>query len=150
MDFIEAFISKNSENNFYHYLLKNGAKAEIDNTILEIETLFPDEPLCFQKIMIRRYSNKIWEIPTKELCNGFLKLLKFLNITKINELAAGMGMLSALLSYYVKENNYQISINAYSKYNCNFLEDNRFTYYPVQNKKFKDYETSDPIVFYYH
>lgn len=146
MDFINAVISKDPENNFYHYLLENGTKLQLDEKIVSIEKIFDSEPMCFQKIMIRRYSNKIWEIPTKELCIGLIKLFKYIGINKINELAAGMGMLSALLSHYAIELNFQLEINASTKYNCNFLEDNRFTYYPVQDKKFKDHKSDEPII----
>lgn len=146
MDFTTSFQSQDSENNFCHYLQKHGTKKELDGVIYLLEQNNKQDPFILQTILTKKFPNKLWEIPTKELCTGLLKLFKYLGIHKINELGAGMAMLSAQLSYHTKQIPYELEINAYSKKGCTFLYDNNFTYYPVTDAKFEDHVDPSPII----
>ena len=57
-----------------------------------------------------------------------------------------MAMLSALLDHYAKREKLNLKISASSKFDCTFLYDNRFTYYPVVNETFANYRGTDPII----
>jgi hypothetical protein len=146
MDFLTALQSKDPENNLFHYLIEYGTKQRLDEMIVELEKANSHDPVYLQTILIKKFDNKLWEVPTRELCTGLVKLFKHLGIKKINELGAGMAMLSALLDHYSKLNNYLLEIDAFSKFNCGFLRKNRFTYYPVKNAEYSDYDKSEAII----
>jgi len=138
MDFTTAIQSIDPKNNLLHYLIQNGSKKKLDKVIVDLERENPNNPFCFQAIMTDDH-NKLWELPTRELCLGLIRYLNNLGIGSISELGAGMAMLSALLNHYAKREKLSLKISASSKFGCTFLYDNRFTYYPVVNETFANY-----------
>jgi hypothetical protein len=142
MDFEMALQSQSPSDNLFHFLLKYGSKKELDDIIIKLEIEHPKDPLYFQRILTKKYPNKLWELPTIELVNGLLRLFKNLGITRINELGSEMALLSALLNYYAKKSNFKLEINAYPKFDHDFT--NKFTYYPITNRELTDFK--NPII----
>src|SRR5277367_3687034 len=99
MDFATAIQSVDPKNNLLYYLIRYGSKKKLDQLIVDLERANPNNPICFHAILTSGF-NKLWELPTRELCLGLISLFKYLGIDTINELGAGMAMLSALLDHY--------------------------------------------------
>ena len=98
MELLEKFISQDINNNFLHYLnfKDNGSKKYITNQLIFLEKLF-DIPYGNLFLFTKMFDNKVWEIPTNELSEGLVRLFDRLELTKINELAAGNGLLLSLI-----------------------------------------------------
>ncbi|AVG46709.1 hypothetical protein [Acanthamoeba polyphaga mimivirus] len=91
------------------------------------------------------YDNRLWEFPTNELCKGLIYLFRNLNITKINELAAGNGLLSARLQYYTNKLNYDLKIST-SDGTLKQFGNHNFTYTNVKPLNIYNYNKSEPII----
>lgn len=146
MDMITSFISQHPKYNFLHYLNsgQNGSRQNLTNQIilLEKQTKIPTIAMyVFTKI----FDNKIWEIPTNELCQGLVILFGKLGIKKINELAAGNGLLSARLKYFATKMNYVLDIDTSDGTNKMFGK-HPFTFVPVREMNIRCYDKSEPII----
>lgn len=94
-NFFKCYLSKNT-NDFLDYLDKNGNYYNLVKLFIELETYF-DLEIAPLFIFTKFYDQKLWEIPSTELCTGLLKLLKFMNITVVDEICCGTGLLTARL-----------------------------------------------------
>ncbi|AVG46749.1 hypothetical protein [Acanthamoeba polyphaga mimivirus] len=146
MNIIDNFISQDPDNNFLNYLNHgdNGTKYSLTNQIIALEKEL-DIPCCGLYLFTKMFDNKIWEIPTNELCEGLIRLFDYLKINKINELAAGNGLLSARLKHYANILNYKLKISTSDGTNKMF-GDHPFTYTKVKDLDIKYFDKSEPIV----
>lgn len=97
--FITAIQSCDPQNNLFHYLIidDQGSKANLDKIIVQVEK---EIGTVLKTIVNDLDSNRLWEIPTRELCEGLLDLFRFFGINTIVEAGAGLGLLSACLHHY--------------------------------------------------
>nr|WBF70257.1 hypothetical protein [Megavirus caiporensis] len=146
MDIINNFISQDPDNNFLHWLNRddNGTKYNLTNQIISLEKEL-DIPCCGLYLFTKMFDNKIWEIPTNELCEGLIRLFDSLKINKIHELAAGNGLLSARLKHYADILNYKLKIST-SDGTDKMFGDHPFTYTKVKNLDIKFFDKSEPII----
>lgn len=146
MELLEKFISQDVNNNFLHYLnfKDNGSKKNITNQLIFLEKLF-DIPYGNLFLFTKMFDNKIWEIPTNELCEGLVRLFDGLELTKINELAAGNGLLSARLKHYSEKLNTNLKIKTSDGSSKNF-GNHEFTYAKVSKSDISDFNKSGPII----
>uniref|UniRef100_A0A6G6ADW2 Uncharacterized protein n=1 Tax=Borely moumouvirus TaxID=2712067 RepID=A0A6G6ADW2_9VIRU len=143
---LTAFISQNPENNFLHYLNKddNGTKYNLTNELISLENKW-NIPCSAIYLFTKMFDNKIWEIPTNELCEGLVHLFKGLEINKINELAAGNGLLSARLQFFSQKLDHNLDISTFDGTSKVFGE-HTFTYTKVIDANVSDYNKSEPII----
>lgn len=76
--------------------------------------------LCLGKI--GKPNNKysaIYEIPTKQLIDSLALIIQLYNIKQIDEVGAGMGLLSSLLNIKMNEEEYKLKITASDNYILN-------------------------------
>nr|QZX42695.2 hypothetical protein [Mimivirus sp.] len=146
MDLLQAFISQNPDNNFFHYLNEgdNGTKYNLTNQFILLEKMW-NIPLSSLYLFTKMYDNRLWEFPTNELCEGLIYLFRELKITKINELAAGNGLLSARLKYYTNKLDYDLKISTSDGTLKQFGHHN-FTYTNVKPLNIYTYNKSEPII----
>lgn len=146
MELLEKFISQDINNNFLHYLnfKDNGSKKYITNQLIFLEKLF-DIPYGNLFLFTKMFDNKVWEVPTNELCEGLVRLFDRLELTKINELAAGNGLLSARLKYYSEKLNTNLKIKTSDGSSKNF-GNHEFTYIKVSESDISDFDKSGPII----
>lgn len=142
---LTALISTDPEKNLLHYLNTddNGTKRNLTDELIKLEEYW-EVPMSALFIFTRMFPNKIWEIPTNELCIGLIKLFEQLEIKKINELAAGSGLLSARLKYWAKSLQYSIKINASDAHK--FFQISSFKYTSVHNASIENCNNNDPLV----
>ncbi|AGC01582.1 hypothetical protein H012_gp884 [Acanthamoeba polyphaga moumouvirus] len=143
---LNAFISQDPKNNFLHYLndANNGTKYNLTNELITLEKKW-NVPCSAIYIFTKMFDNKIWEIPTNELCEGLIHLFKDLQIQKINELAAGNGLLSARLKFFSEKLNYNLQITSSDGITKHF-GNHKFTYTEVNDLNVYDYDKSEPII----
>lgn len=146
MDLLQAFISQNPDNNFFHYLNEgdNGTKYSLTNQFILLEKMWK-VPLSSLYLFTKMYDNRLWEFPTNELCEGLIYLFRELGITKINELAAGNGLLSARLKYYTNKLDYDLKIST-SDGTLKQFGDHHFTYTNVKPLNICTWNKSEPII----
>ncbi len=146
MELLEKFISQDINNNFLHYLNfeDNGSKKNITNLLIFLEKLF-DIPYGNLFLFTKMFDNKVWEIPTNELCEGLVRLFDRLELTKINELAAGNGLLSERLKHYSEKINTGLKIKTSDGSSKNF-GNHEFTYAKVSELDISDFDESGPII----
>ncbi|AZL89655.1 hypothetical protein QKC54_gp0991 [Megavirus baoshan] len=146
MDIINNFISQDPNNNFLHYLNHgdNGTKYSLTNQIIALEKEL-GIPCCGLYLFTKMFDNKIWEIPTNELCEGLIRIFNCLKINKINELAAGNGLLSARLKHYANILDQKIKIST-SDGTTKMFGNHPFTYTKVKNLDIKYFNKSEPII----
>lgn len=146
MDFLRAFISQDPDNNFFHYLNEddNGTKYNLTNQFILLEKMW-NIPLSSWYLFTKMYHNRLWEFPTNELCEGLIYLFRSLKITKINELAAGSGLLSARLKYYTNKLDYDLKIST-SDGTLKQFGNHSFTYTDVEPLNIYNYNKSEPII----
>nr|AEX62256.1 hypothetical protein mv_L51 [Moumouvirus Monve] len=140
------FISQDLNHNFLHYLnhSDNGSKYNLTNQLVALEKLW-DIPCGNLYLFTKMYENRIWEIPTNELCEGLIRIFDCLKINKINELAAGNGLLSARLKHYAKKLDYELKISTSDGTNKIFGS-HPFTFTKVKDLNIRDFNKSEPIV----
>ncbi|AKI80548.1 hypothetical protein QJ850_gp151 [Acanthamoeba polyphaga mimivirus] len=143
---ITSFISQHPKYNFLYYLnsKQNGSRHNLTNQIILLEKQ-TKIPAIGMHIFTKIFDNKIWEIPTNELCQGLVILFGKLNIRKINELAAGNGLLSARLKYFATKMNYVLDIDTSDGTNKMFGK-HPFTFVPVREMNIRCYDKSEPII----
>ncbi|AQN68716.1 hypothetical protein [Saudi moumouvirus] len=146
MNMFDVFLSQDSDHNFLHYLNHddNGSKYNLTNQLVSLEKLW-DIPCGNLYLFTKMYDNRIWEIPTNELCEGLIRIFDLLKIKKINELAAGNGLLSARLKHYAKKLDYELKINTSDGTNKIF-GNHPFTFTKVKTLNIRDFNKSEPIV----
>lgn len=146
MDMITSFISQHPKYNFLHYLNRNqnGSRQNLTNQIILLEKQ-TKIPAIAMYVFTKIFDNKIWEIPTNELCQGLVILFGKLGIKKINELAAGNGLLSARLKYFATKMNYILDIDTSDGTNKMFGK-HPFTFVPVKEMNIRCYDKSEPII----
>ncbi|ANB51054.1 hypothetical protein [Powai lake megavirus] len=146
MDLLQAFISQDPDNNFFHYLNEgdNGTKYSLTNQFILLEKMWK-MPLSSLYLFTKMYDNRLWEFPTNELCEGLIYLFRELDITKINELAAGNGLLSARLKHYTNKLDYDLKIST-SDGTLKQFGDHHFTYTNVEPLNIYTYNKSEPII----
>ncbi|AKI80565.1 hypothetical protein QJ850_gp134 [Acanthamoeba polyphaga mimivirus] len=146
MELLQKFISQDVNNNLLHYLnfKDNGTKKNITNQLIFLENLF-DIPYGNLFLFTKMFDNKVWEIPTNELCEGLVRLFNRLKLSRINELAAGNGLLSARLKYYSEKINTNLKIKTSDGSSKNF-GNHEFTYTKVSELDILDFDKSGPIV----
>lgn len=87
-------------------------------TIRDIEEKYGDKYNIWQEICMGFHGNKmnklsaIYEFPTKQLINVLSTLFEIFNIRKIDEVGAGMGLLTTQLQKKFKKDNYDVNIVA--------------------------------------
>ncbi|AGF84887.1 hypothetical protein QJ854_gp895 [Moumouvirus goulette] len=140
------FISQDPDNNFLHYLNHddNGSKYNLTNQLIALEKVW-DVPCGNMYLFTKMYENRIWEIPTNELCEGLIRIFDCLKIKKINELAAGNGFLSARLGYYAKKLDYELEIRTSDGTNKIF-GNHPFTFTKVKDFNIRWFNKSEPII----
>lgn len=90
----------------------------LKETLLKIEEKHPNNKHILHDLFLGEYGgdeNKfsaIYEIPTKELIDSIFTIFKMYNITNINEVGAGMGLLTALLQKKCDMYNYKVELQA--------------------------------------
>jgi hypothetical protein len=146
MNFTTAFKSIDPNNNFLHYLTNNGTKEKIEKDLIKLENENNDAKII-QNFLTKNHTNKVWEIPTDELCNGLLNIFDYLKLNNVNELGAGMGLLTARLQQVASNNDKfkNLYFNAFSKNNDSFI-DTDFTYCSIKLETFKEYKSSDAVI----
>uniref|UniRef100_A0A6G6ACF9 Uncharacterized protein n=1 Tax=Borely moumouvirus TaxID=2712067 RepID=A0A6G6ACF9_9VIRU len=146
MNMLGEFISQDPDHNFLHYLNygDNGSKYNLTNELIALEKLW-DIPSGNMYLFTKMYENRIWEIPTNELCEGLIRIFDLLKIKKINELAAGNGLLSARLKYYAEKLNNEIKISTSDGTNKIF-GNHPFTYTKVKDLNIRCFNKSEPII----
>ncbi|BCS83688.1 hypothetical protein QLL95_gp0435 [Cotonvirus japonicus] len=143
---LKAFISQDPRDNFLHYLNENdnGTKQNLTNQLIFLERKWI-VPCSGIYIFTKMFDNKIWEIPTNELCEGLIYLFKHLDISIINELAAGNGLLSARLKHFANKLNHELDITT-SDGTSKVFGQHKFTYTKVDDLNVYDYDKSEPII----
>lgn len=102
-DWIKFFASEEKNSNFLCYLNEHGSQDHLVHLLNRLEESWPNVSLVTSYIFTRCLNNKVWEIPTNELCQGIIQLCKILEIKTIHEMAAGMGLLSARINALTSE-----------------------------------------------
>ncbi|AVG46729.1 hypothetical protein [Acanthamoeba polyphaga mimivirus] len=143
---LETFISQNPSYNFLHYLNRgdNGTKHNLTNQLISLENKW-NVPCSAIYLFTKMFDNKVWEIPTNELCEGLIRLFRSLRINKINELAAGNGLLSARLNFFSNKMNHDLQIST-SDGTSKVFGSHNFTYTKVNDSNVYDYNKSEPII----
>ncbi|BCS82502.1 hypothetical protein QLL95_gp0013 [Cotonvirus japonicus] len=146
MNMLGDFISQDPNHNFLHYLNHEnyGSKHNLTHQLIDLEKQW-DIPCGSLYTFTKMYENRVWEIPTNELCEGLIRLFRKLNITCINELASGNGLLSARLKFYSKKLNYKLDVNTSDGTNKMF-GNHPFTYTTVEDLNIKKFNKSEPII----
>lgn len=144
-ELLTALISTNPTKNLLHYLNTddNGTKHKLTDELIKLEKCW-NISMSALFIFTKLFPNKIWEIPTNELCTGLINLFKLLEIKKINELAAGSGLLSARLKYWSKTLKYSIKIDTSDAHK--FFQISSFKYTNVHNISIKDCNNNNPLI----
>lgn len=146
MNMLGEFISQDLGQNFLHYLNygDNGSKYNLTNQLVALEKLW-DIPSGNMFLFTKMYENKVWEIPTNELCEGLIRIFDHLKIKNINELAAGNGLLSARLKHYAEKLNYELEIST-SDGTTKTFGNHPFTYTKVKEFDIKNFNKSESII----
>lgn len=139
----ETFYSifKNSRNELGHYLEVNGGYDQIKNLLISIEENKKHIKNVIRKLFLGSIGpefNKqksIYELPTNELLEIITFICQFYNITEIEELCAGQGLLSYLLKFKLGTN---YNVYATDGNRCMETSDKK-KYYEVENKMFLNY-----------
>ena len=144
-NFIKAFRSTDRDYNFLHYLKNNGSYRQLVEAIIREEKT--DAQFNLSNFLTRdsQTPNKIYEIPTDELCHVLNTIFTRLGVKTIHEVGAGMGLLSARLH----DINHSLNIIASDKHENIFgIQHQSLTYCPVANIAFEDItdETVDAII----
>jgi hypothetical protein len=126
------------------FINKYGTYDNLKSLIIDIEKYGNnDKNFTFNEILLgyRGYEyNKqkaIYELPTLELIKFIDNLCQLLNINKVEELIAGQGLLSKLLSV-----NTNLIVNATDGYKC-IQTSNTNKYYNVNKKLIIEYTLED-------
>lgn len=119
------------------YLTINGSYDNLKNALVEIENNNPDKLNIIQQLFLGKHGlecNKqlaFYELPTHELINGISYICEQLGIFKIEEIGAGIGLLSGLLS---RMTNLDITCT-----DGKLWMETSSMIYPVQQKLFLEY-----------
>ena len=122
-----------------NYLKKDYRYDHLKNLLLKIEK--DKGPLFIKKMFLGQIgieSNKqqaIYELPTKELIDAIKFICDYLEIKDIEEIAAGMGLLSCMLKFGLGE-SYNVSASDGKRW-IETSSSNK--YYPVEGKLFLNY-----------
>lgn len=99
---LDLILRKNRER-LVAFLEVNGSKETLVAAMRKIEEMYPKEPCVLQHLLKNTdESNRgaVFELPTNELCLTLRNLFRFFGITRLLEVGAGSGILTArLLSY---------------------------------------------------
>jgi len=134
-------IFKNNRNELGHYLELNGGYDQIKNLLIDIEKNKSHIGNIIKKLFLGSIGHEInkqkaiYELPTTELLEIISFICQFYNITKIEELCAGQGLLSHLLKIKLGPS---YNIHATDGNRCMETSDKK-KYYDVENKMFLSY-----------
>ena len=130
------FLKDNCE---YEYLKKQ--LIDIENSTEDVKIV---EKIFLGKIGQENYKNRaIYELPTSELLTIINFIMNFLGIKHVEELSAGVGLLSYMLSYKLG-NEYTVVASDGNRCSQTY---NTNKYYTVQSKQFLHYCLDDDFNF---
>ena len=77
----------------------NGSYSNLKSLLIQFEKmdLFPEHYIFNLTLRDDKRGYGFYEFPTNELCSSLASIFKYLNIKKLNEVAAGSGLLTARL-----------------------------------------------------
>lgn len=125
-----SFLTRGNKDSADHKCLKN-ILTKI-NDIYKNTTLMTD--LFLGKIgPIQNKTSAIYELPTTELLNVIYNICVYFKITHINEMMAGMGLFSSLMTSKLKSKKLNIKYTATDGY-CHYQTISDKKYYKVEQK----------------
>lgn len=148
MQLKEFFVAFNTEDDsFVNYLYINGSRENLVNLFIKMEQYF-DMPCAPMYVFTKFFKNKCWEIPTKELCNGIVNLLRYLNIDTIHEIGSGNGLLAACIAKHDEKLTINCHEPMYTEDNLDviFNPEIPHNYMPAFSTKWGNFEGNYPIL----
>ena len=134
----------NDRDNLANFLIENGKYNIIKKCLQDIET---NNNMNIEDLFLGKVGDELnkqralYELPTLELINVIIEICKICDINEIEEIGAGQGLLSKLLS--LKLDKEQIGpIELFATDGKMWME-TRYpnTYYPIEDKLFIEYAT---------
>jgi len=111
-------ILKKNRKELPNFLQNNGSYKELKECLIKIEEYYQHENMnSIRKLLLGEHGNEsnkqqaIYELPTKELIESIHNICKMFNITIIEEMCAGLGLISKML-----ELNTNLNINTTDSY----------------------------------
>jgi len=108
----------NNRDNMSDVLEKMNSYSILKQVIIEIEKKYENIDDVWHDICMGKLGNQtnkcsaIFEVPTKELIDTIAILFQIFNIKKIDEVGAGIGLLSSLLQKKFKKDDYDVKLLA--------------------------------------